>query len=267
MRVVVGIGLGLLAVSPLHAEESALGNPLEDRVRLSAGWWRAGTSTDIRLDAANGILGTPISAEEDLGLRDSSDMADADIELRVRERHKLRFGYFGLNRKARATLERQVRFGDDLYLISDQVDSQLDISSFNVTYSYSFLRRERYELGASLGLQMLQFDARARVFARNLEEEESQTGPVPAPGLHATVRFSERFHAEARAEYLRAHIDDFEGKFMTAKAALWYRFTPNLAAGVGYALLEAEVISNETGDAGEFNFRNDGAELLFRASF
>lgn len=271
MRFTTGLCMALLAAGVAPAEDR-LGNPLEDHFRLTAGWFMASTSTDIRLDATTLVSGmatpgTSLSAEDDLGLRNRSDLADVEAELRMRKRHKVRFNYFQLNRKASAMLSRQIRFGDDLYQINDRVDSQLDISSFTTTYSYAILRRERFQIETSLGLQLMQFEAQARVPARNLDEEETQTGPVPALGVQATVRFNRHLHAEARAEYLSPKVGDLEGTFKTLRGSVWYRFNRNLAAGLGYALLDSEVTSKDPGDSGQFQFRNEGAELLFRASF
>src|SRR5688572_14267078 len=66
----------LASAAPLVLAQNKLGSPHEERFRLSAGLFSADTDTDIRLDADDGTLGTAVSAEEDLGLADHSDVGD-----------------------------------------------------------------------------------------------------------------------------------------------------------------------------------------------
>ena len=64
--------LGLLAASPVHAQES-LPSPFAEYFRLSAGLLSASSETELRLDADDGTPGTVVSGEDDLenlGLRD-----------------------------------------------------------------------------------------------------------------------------------------------------------------------------------------------------
>lgn len=257
----------LICAFPAFADDK-LGTPLEDRFRLTSGLFSARTATDIRIDPSTGpITGTEVSGESDLGWRDRSEQADVEAELRPRLRHKLRFGYFQSKRDASTVLDRQVVFGDEVYQNAERVESKFDVSDFNLTYAYMFLRRDRFELGASLGLHLYQFEAEASVPARLVEESEKRAGPVPAAGLEALVRITDRVHVEARGEYLNVQVDEVEGSLRNWKAAVFYRFNNNIAIGAGYMALNTKVLVTETGDSGRLNFDNRGGELLLRVSF
>lgn len=256
----------LLASGAAHAADR-LGTPFGDRFRLTSGLLSVATETQVRSDADNGSPGTLVSGEKDLGLRERTEMADVEAELRLRPRHKLRFNYFQLDRRAQTQLTRQIDFGNQSYLVDDFTQSRLAVSNFSVTYSYLFMRRERFELGASLGLQMYQFEGDVDVPARLIKEQESESAPVPILGLEAAVRFSSRWHAEARAEYLSATVDQVEGNMKNLRAGVFYRFSNNIAAGLGYALCNSRVLLKDPGNSGRWNFDNRGGELLFRVSF
>ena len=81
--------LGVLAAQNARAQET-IGSPFADYFRLSAGLLSASAETEMRLDADDGTLGTVVSGEDDLGLRDKSEMGDVEMEIRIRERHRLR---------------------------------------------------------------------------------------------------------------------------------------------------------------------------------
>lgn len=258
--------IGLLATQGAGAQEE-LASPLEDHFRLSAGVLSTTSDTELRLDADDGTPGTLISAEDDLGLRERSEQADVELELRIRERHRLRFGYFRLDRRAARTIDRQILFGDEVFTVSDVVHSRLDWREFGVTYAYTFLRRARSEIYGSFGLRLIEVGASGQVPAENIREEENEAAPIPALGVGTQLRMTDRFHFEARAEYLEADVDEFDGTLIDLRAALLYRFNRNLALGAAYMLTEREANSADVGDSGRFQLRNDGPILFIRVAF
>ena len=257
---------GLFTAQAACAQEE-IASPFEDHFRLSAGLLSATSETEIRLDADDGTPGTLVSAETDLGLRERSEQADVEVELRIRERHRIRFNYFRLDRSATQTIDRQILFGDEVFDAGDLVQSRLDWREFSFTYAYTFLRQERFELYGSFGLHLVEMSAEGEVRADDIREEETQAVPIPAFGLGTLVRFSDKFHFEARADYLTANIDEFDGTVIDLRAALLFRFNRNLAMGAAYILMEREGNSEDVGDSGHFSLRNTGPELFLRVAF
>lgn len=257
----------LLLAPVLASAQEPLANPQDDRFRLSAGVFSATADTIVRLDADDGTEGTTLSAEDDLGYRDRSEVGKVEVELRLRGRHHMRFNYWRFDRNATVLLDQPIQFGNDVYVVNDEVNSSLDVRNFAATYAYDVLRYERFTLGFGLGVNLLEFRARAAVPARRVSEEESRTGPIPAASMQALVRISERFHLEARGEYMSVDVDDYEGSLLNLHAALLFRFTRNLGIGLGYTSLDNEVISRNPGDTGELTLKNAGGELFLRVAF
>ncbi len=258
--------LGVLATSGARAQEGLV-SPLEDYFRLTAGLLSASSETELRLDADNGTPGTVVSAEDDLGLRDQSEMGDVELELRIRERHRLRFNYFRLDRSASQTIDRQIQFGDDVFDAGDLVDSRLDWREFSVTYGYTFLRHARYEIYGSFGVHLAEVRAVGEVDADDIGEEENQTFPIPAIGAGTLVRISDHFHCEARVDYLSVSYEDIDGTLLDLRGSVVYRFNRNLALGAAYVLTKREATSEDIGDSGFFDLHNDGPELFLRVTF
>lgn len=257
---------GMLTLNTASAQEE-IASPFEDHFRLTAGLLSANSDTELRLDADDGTPGTLVSAETDLGLRDQSEQADVEVEMRIRERHRLRFNYFRLDRSAVQAIDRQILFGDETFDASDLVESRLDWREFSITYGYTFLRTERFELFGSFGVHLVEMSAQGEVAADDIREEETEAAPIPALGLGTLVRFSDRFHFEARVDYLTANVDEFDGTVLDVRAGLLYRFNRNLAVGVAYMLMEREGNSADIGDSGHLSLRNSGPELFLRVAF
>lgn len=260
-------GLCLLAIARSGLAQDSIGRPFDDHFRLTAGLLSATADTELRLDADDGTLGTPVSAEDDLGLAKRSESADVEAEVRIRERHFVRFNYFRLDRRATTTLTRQIQFGNDTFQAGDVVESTLDLHEFTATYAYRFVRAQRFELYGSFGIHLTELAVEGRVRARNLREEQHEVAPLPALGLGAEVAFTDHFFMSAFVDYLQANVSDVEGNILDARIAALWRFNRNLSAGLGYFLVEREVDSHDPDDSGHFKLTNGGAELFLRMSF
>jgi len=259
----------LLCAAPLAfaQDQDPLNSPQNERVRLSAGIFSGTTATDLRLDSNAGIVGTEINAEEDLGLREKGEMGNVEAEIRIRERHRLRFNYFISNRHATKALEREIDFGENTYNVGDIVDSKLDMRVFGTTYTYEAYRSDRATVGLSFGINLVEAQADAEVDARDIDENDSRAGPFPSIGVNTLIRITRRFHFEARAEYMDVGSGDVEGTYTDLDGAILFRMTRNLAFGAGYGRMVWEIVSTDIDDSGRFRIDNSGPRLFMRVAF
>ncbi|HEY2144554.1 MAG TPA: hypothetical protein VGH12_00695, partial [Steroidobacteraceae bacterium] len=134
---------------------------------------------------------------------------------------------------------------------------------------YSFLHGERYELAATLGVNVTDISARVRVTtqAAHIDQAEDVAGPFPTVGLDGTYVVSKRFYFDARAQYLKANIDDLQGSLTIFEADALYRLRPNVAFAVGYSGARTHVASFQAKTMGYFNLNSSGPELFVRVSF
>lgn len=251
-----------------EAEARPLATPINDRFAIRASYFPGSVSTDLRLDDSQGIPGTPLSAEDELGLRDKPNQVRVEVLLRILERHRLRVDFFNLRRRGDAVLTRDIAFGDQTFAVDDRVLSNLDWKMLNFTYLYSIIHKQRFELGGGVGIHLFQGEARARVPARLIREEQSGAVAFPTMALDATLRIAKRFSVNARANYLSGHIDGSTGKISDYHADVQYRWKRNFALGLGYSKMKTDLDIVDSSDlAGKFVLDVDGPELFFRASF
>jgi hypothetical protein len=252
-------------LKPAAARE--IPSPANDRFALRASYFPASVRTGIRLDDDGGVLGTELSAEDDLGMRDKDDQARIELMLRMRDRNRLRFDYFKLTRKGNEVLARTVNFGDETFVVNDRVSSLLDWRALNFTYLYSIFRNPRLEFGAGFGIHILDGEAAARVPARQIREEESGVAPYPSLAMDVSWRFARRFSLSGRANYLSADVDDSSGRVTDFHVDVQYRWRRNFAVGLGYTTLKTHVEVAESDSAGRLDFDVSGPEVFIRASF
>jgi hypothetical protein len=251
-------------------EEPPPPDPVFDHtITLSAGVGYASQSTMVRLDASDGTLGTSLDAERDLGLAESEATGRLELILRPRPRHRIRagFNYLPTDRKGRVELDQDIRFGDQVYLAGETVESKLRLRSWWMSYGFSFLRLPRAEVAASLGVTSLDLYAQAGVPARAVRETEERTVPAPQFGLDATFKLSERWYAEARYQYVDINQDQGNGTLRQLDAAVIFQFDPNIAVGLGYSRFDLKAEIRDTGDSGSFSYAANSPQLFLRASF
>jgi hypothetical protein len=264
-----GVGLAVLALftTLTHAEDYL--SPTEERVRLSLGVVRVSNNTDLQIDSSTGVPGTPINAEDQFGLAKSNYEAKIQAMVRAGERHRLRFDYFSLDRTGQIDVTQPIVFRDVTLLPGDPLSSDLSIRTFGITYEYSFLHSDRYEVAATIGVNDTDISARARVQtqARHVDQTEDHAGPIPTVGLDATYVVSKRFYFDARAQYLRVRIDNLDGSLGIYELDGLYRLRPNISFAVGYSSLRARLTSAQARQGGMFNFNSSGPEIFVRVAF
>ncbi len=251
----------------LKAPRKQLASPVSDHFYVRAGYFAPTATTEFRLDGQNGNLGTLLSAEQDFGLEEKPDQGRLEFSLRMRERNRLRVDFLQLDRNNIQDISRDIVFGDQQFLVNDRVQALLDFRMISLTYTYSVFKFERFEMGAGLGAHILVAEARGRVQARNLREEETGAAAFATVAVDAAYRISKRWAITARGQYFSANVSDTEGSLGDYHIDAQYRWRKNLAIGLGYSATQIDILSGQTDFPGLFNLDVKGPELFFRVSF
>jgi len=241
-------------------------NVVEDRFRVELMTLSADLDTTVRIDPTLATPGTPISAEDDLGLDDSKLLPLVEITLLPGDRHLIRLSGFSLRRSAREVIDRTLVFDDQTYLPGEPVDSTLNLTSVGLTYGYSIVKTRSVDLALTFGVQVVEVEANAVVRSRVVRDSETAVTPLPLAGIEGRFDFNQRWSFEARAQYLSVEFDEIDGSVLDARAALTWRMNPYLVLGLGYRSFEVEVDSRDVDDPGLFEMKMAGPLLFMRAS-
>lgn len=251
----------------LQPPKQIIASPITDRFALRGSYQLPSVNTDLRYDSSAGTLGSDLSGEDDFGLDDQLNKGSLELMLRMLERHRLRAEFFQLRRAGDAVMTGTVRFGDDTYVVDDRVVTESDIRFLGLTYTYSFLKAERFEFSAGGGLHLFQVEGRASVPARRLQQDFDAAGPFPTLAVDGTYRITPRFSLNARAQYFGIGIDDVDGSLGIYHADVQFRAWRNLAIGLGYTKTSLHVDSTDDSFAGRLGVDVKGPEAFLRASF
>lgn len=255
----------------LQPPKAVIASPITDRFALRGIYFMPSVDMPMRYDAASGVPGTPLTGEGTLGFDDQLNQGSLELMFRMAERHRIRADFYQQKRGGDVVLGSDVQFGENLYLAADRVQSSVDSRLLGVSYTYSVLRRERIELGLGFGLNLLQAEGEARVAQRMMRDEFSVAGPFGTLVFDGTWRFTNRFSANLRAQYLSGDIaqvdEDVEGSFSSYHADVQFRWRPNVAFGLGYTQQTVKVASVDSDFSGRIVLKTRGPEAFVRVSF
>jgi hypothetical protein len=244
-------------------------SPTDERVRLSLGVMHITNSTQMQINSSTGVPGTPIDLENQFGLDSSDYEPKFQAMVRVAERHRLRFDYFSLDRNGSTIVTQPIIFKDVLLLPGDPLNADLSLRMLSITYEYSFLHTDKYEVAATVGVTDTDISARARVTTatRHVNQAEDQAGPFPTAGIDATYVLSKRFYLDGRGEFMHVHLNNLDGQLGYFEFDALYRLRPNIAFAAGYNIVRANLNSTQASQSGYFNFTTKGPEIFVRVAF
>ena len=244
-------------------------NLLDDRFEIGGTFVFSSSDTSLRVDSSAGAPGTTLNGESDLALPHKKLIGELDVMFRPAERHTVRVNYLflPLSRDATTALKQPINFKDSSYSTGDVVSSQLDIKLEGLTYTYSFIKNDRVELGAGLGVDLIEVSAQANVPARLAEQHQETSAPVPLGTIDATYRFSSRWYAQGDWQYMRATVNHIYGSVATWQLGALYRVNPNVTLGVGFQSYHVTVDSRKVGDTGLFTIKTTGPMISARVGF
>lgn len=260
------LALGALGTGVANAEA---GDPLTDRFSVSLGGFLLNTNTEVRVDGESS-QGTVIDLENDFGF-DDTDRFRIDGYWRMTPRQKIRFMYFDTRRTENTTIDEQIEFQGEVYPINTDLKVTFDTTVAELAYEFAFLRGDRYEVNATIGVHNLKFRLGLEVTGNNVDFSESRTaeanGPLPMVGLNGIWKINDKFYLQAAAQFFRINYDPYEGRLSDINASLVWQAFRHVGFGAGYNDFTTRV--DVTGDDfhGRLKWRYGGARIFVIASF
>lgn len=236
-----------LVSSPALARSNRL------KVNLSA--WPAALS-GVQQVNGDTTQGTSTDVEQTLGLEDET-FPEVHVQLKLLGPARLVGSYYSTQYRGEETLTQSVTFNDTTYSVSEQVDSEIDLSLGRLLFSFSPLNLKRLNLGLMLGADLMHVDARLSSPATG-EAQKDFTAPVPVVGMNLTVQPLEKLVFYFEASGLSLEVGSVDARILDGIFRVEYYFLPWFALTGGYRVFDFDVTED---DFGRVNFRQDGAQL------
>ena len=242
-------------------------SPISDHFALSGSYFLGHVSTTGYVNPSNALPGTYFSAEHDLGVTDQVYQPRIEIMFRLEERGRLRVDFFDLRRNGDVIADRNIQYGNVTFLAGEQVQSSFNWRQMDLTYTYSFLRNERFELGAGLGLNLIEAEALAQIPGTPNRSDLTGATPFGTIAVDGTWAISRFWSLNARAQYLDLSVGSISGALGEYHADVQYRWRRNVAFGLGYDRFLADLTVRDHNPSGLLDLMIRGPQAFVRVSF
>lgn len=232
----------------------AVGGTASAQVTLQGTYWLATPSGDAAV-GIDGVEGTHIDAEDDLGYGDEEGTPSATVLLG--NTHQIGASYLALDISARNIVDRQIRFEDLLFRVNSEVASSLEATVIQAFYKLN-LGNESVTGGILLGGVYVDFSASAQ--AEEIGDATADvTAGMPIAGAH--IRFDPLPYLSLRAALngMSWSIDDVDATFIDADASIAFHTEIGLFVAAGYRHLIIDV--EDSGEPIEVDLTFSGPTL------
>jgi hypothetical protein len=264
VRTIIPSALVLLFAMPIAAAQSA---DLDDRFSVSLGVFIADRDTLTRLDGSVPDSGTEVDLEGTLGFKKSDSVFRIDGYYRFNEKHRIDFSAFDLSRKASKQIDEEFIWDGETYPVDVLVNAALDLKVYKLAYTWSFMRREDWYLGASLGLYVADIGTSISAESGGQFSSRGITAPLPVLGLRGQYEFSERWTLRGSAEVFAFDYGDYSGDLYDLYAGVDYQFSAHVAVGLGINSVRMDIGVGKPNFNGNLDWQYDGGLLFFKFDF
>lgn len=273
---VTSAAVGVLACAASAGARADDLQPGEERFKFIAGWFLPAFDTDVRVDDAESE-GDDVNLGDDLGLDQDQSGGLFGFEWRIADRHRLAANYSKFTQSGTRTIDEQIEIGDEIYPVNATIRTQWSIEMIPITYSYSFMKAENYELAGTFGVHWdrisLSLNGSSSLSDDDLTAtaEASADLPLPLLGLQYDYHFSDNWSAGIGASYFSV---EFGEDTLEASGSLWnvrayteYRFGGRFGAGIAFDAFDFSIEADKPRLTGEYKYDYWGPQLYLTARF
>ncbi len=253
----LALGLFVLVMLPGRAHAQTV-NHLYDKVQFGASGADVILSSDIRIDNADGTVGTEID-QGMLGFPQSQFAWAAGMAWRPGRRHELGLAYVHISRSGEKVLTDTVDFADTSFAAGLRLDSKFSAPTLVMTYRFAFLAKEKTQVGFQVGLGALFFnldiDAVAGATVGGADTaivqygtSKSLTGPTASLGLFGAFRAGDRWYLGVNGGAIGATVSNISATSWAGGVDARYFFNDHWAATGGWSITGIKISSEGDGE-------------------
>ncbi len=212
--------LGALCVSPALAQTTddpfTRSDGIRDRFRVNVGAFFVTHQTFALLNAANRPPIPGIDLESETALPDATTDFRIQAHFKPGRRHKLFAAFYTMRRSSLTRLEGEIEWDGETFPIGADISAKWNVRVFKFEYRYAIIKRERFDVGLSLGLFAMEVES-GMGFGTDLgaiETDVKEAAPLPMLGGGVEWYFARGWTLRAAAQYLGLGIEGtLDGKW------------------------------------------------------
>lgn len=240
-------------------------------IEVSAYFPKANTTVNV---SRPGFPGTEIDMESDLDLDKNETLPALYAGARLGKRWVVAGEYYGLDRTGSRTIERDINFDGATFPVGVEVSSKMQSDIYRLTVGYAFIRTDRAELGAAIGLHATNFEIALQGdtdvgigVIRQQDSKRTFLAPMPTVGVFGTFELTPKLILTGRADYLSLDVGDYDGSILNAQAAIAYKVTDMIEVGAAYRYVDYGLDVDKGRYTASVDYDFKGPAVFIRAGF
>lgn len=266
--------LGFSTTAPAQDSDDWKQWPMGQPFQFALGAYVPKLDTQLRVDRTDGLAGTTLSFEQNLGMRDIAILPTFNFGWRFARKHKFGVSYFELNRDGSEVTQTEIRIGDKVFNVNLPVSSFFDVQVLSASYHYSVLMDRKKELALSVGLsvQEMTFGTQGNQGGNLISATSELTAPLPTFGLSGGYAFTDKWIFRGAIGVFAISLDwedadNFGGTIIDFNATLFYVPFKHYRFGIAYTNFDVDVDWTKRGRIIAINYDYQGPMFLFAATF
>lgn len=247
---------------------------LEEPFLLSFGSYAIDASTRMRVDGEGGQQGTKVDWERTFGGGGVTRFR-VDGQWRFADRHKLRVLWFNSDRDATRTTDRDIVWGDETFPAGARVKGGIGYDIYELAYEYSLMKRETWELAASIGAYYANWEASLsatftdpeNATERHIRGDAGLAAPLPVLGARFQWKLSHGVWLDVSGQWFAVSVNQYSGNLQNYRGALTWQPRQWLGLGVGYDWFSANGQVDSSDFRGDLNWTYQGPMLYYSVAF
>ena len=266
--------LPILAPTPASAQQPYAQGLIENRFVANAGIFLVSTDVKARLNGTS-TTNPDVNFDDTFGTASDETRARVDLLWRIVPNHHVRFFYFNYSITRNRVLDRDIEWGDTIYHVGANVESQVKLKVYELAYEYAFMHQPTFELNGSLGIHYTDLRLKLAGNATTgggattsfVTEERKLPAPLPVIGVRAGWAFAPQWYLEGTGQFFRLNIDGYSGHWLDGRAGVTWMFARNFGAGLAYNRWITNVNVDRTNFNGSARFGYSGLQAFVTGTF
>ena len=182
--------------------------------------------------------------------------------------------YYALNRSGSAQATRDITLDDVVYPAGVQIDSSFQSDIYRLAVGYSFIRRDKLELGAAVGLHATDFEATLSgdgqiggATIQNQRRKRDLIAPMPTVGLYGGYAITPELTVSGRVDYMSLSAGSYDGSVINTEARASYRVWNNVGVGAMYRYVSYDFDVEKKRWTGRLDYKFSGPAIFLQAVF
>lgn len=258
------------------AQESVSHPTMEDNFTFKLGAFQSDNKFDLSASGSLDLDRKRTDFGNAIGVDESSTILNVELRWKFGKTKKwsLSAQYFSTSSDGEKTLTQDVEWQDKIFVEGSKVGGGFGLDILRAFVGRSFVLNERHDFGIGAGIHTLsvdafvegdiQIDGGGTEFFRG---ENSASQPLPNLGAWWKYAATNRWLVHARADWISAKIDDFDGTLWNVSAGLGYQISRHFGVDFVYQYFELDVGVTKTDWNGGIEVSHSGPILSLTANW